>query len=174
MKTKSPHALLSVLIVALAAAVFFTVTGWLLASPSQDITKAVTASGQKNVKAASADAFMNAFSSVLVGVDEKDSAAYVAAAKKLRPDLASGIAAAAAKSESAPSAGASAENRKVSKNRRKCDVCHRGHIISIPCDKVDKFLANHPGDTRGPCTPTPTPTPKPPKHTPTPKHTPHS
>jgi hypothetical protein len=36
----------------------------------------------------------------------------------------------------------------------KCDVCHNPHnyhTISIPCDQVDKFLSNHPGDFRGPC-----------------------
>ena len=36
----------------------------------------------------------------------------------------------------------------------KCDICHNPHnyhTISIPCDQVDKFLANHPGDFRGRC-----------------------
>jgi len=36
----------------------------------------------------------------------------------------------------------------------KCDVCHNPHnyhTISIPCDQVDKFLSNHPGDFRGKC-----------------------
>ena len=35
-----------------------------------------------------------------------------------------------------------------------CDVCHNPHnyhTINIPCDQVDKFVANHPGDFRGRC-----------------------
>ena len=39
-----------------------------------------------------------------------------------------------------------------------CDVCHNPHnyhTISIPCDQVDKFLSNHPGDFRGRCEATP-------------------
>jgi hypothetical protein len=42
--------------------------------------------------------------------------------------------------------------------RNKCEVCHNPHnyhTIRIPCDKVDKFLENHPGDFRGPCEITP-------------------
>jgi hypothetical protein len=40
----------------------------------------------------------------------------------------------------------------------KCEVCHNPHnyhTISIPCEQVDKFLENHPGDFRGPCQVTP-------------------
>jgi hypothetical protein len=40
------------------------------------------------------------------------------------------------------------------KNKDKCIVCHNEHNfheISIPCDKVDKYLRNHPGDHAGPC-----------------------
>jgi hypothetical protein len=36
----------------------------------------------------------------------------------------------------------------------KCIVCHNEHNfheISIPCDQVDKYLQNHPGDHAGPC-----------------------
>jgi hypothetical protein len=36
----------------------------------------------------------------------------------------------------------------------KCIVCHNEHNfheIKIPCDKVDKYLRNHPGDHAGPC-----------------------
>jgi hypothetical protein len=36
----------------------------------------------------------------------------------------------------------------------KCIVCHNEHNfheISIPCDKVDKYLRHHPGDHAGPC-----------------------
>ncbi len=40
----------------------------------------------------------------------------------------------------------------------KCTVCHNPHNfheISIPCDQVDKFLRDHPGDFRGHCHVTP-------------------
>jgi hypothetical protein len=40
----------------------------------------------------------------------------------------------------------------------KCIVCHNPHNfheISIPCDQVDKFLRDHPGDFRGHCSTTP-------------------
>jgi hypothetical protein len=43
---------------------------------------------------------------------------------------------------------------KPGKGGGKCDVCHNPHnyhTISIPCDQVDKFLGNHPGDFRGRC-----------------------
>jgi hypothetical protein len=43
-------------------------------------------------------------------------------------------------------------------DKGKCDVCHNPHnyhTISIPCDQVDKFLSNHPGDFRGRCQATP-------------------
>ncbi len=36
----------------------------------------------------------------------------------------------------------------------KCTVCHNPHNyheINIPCDQVEKYLANHPGDYSGPC-----------------------
>ena len=36
----------------------------------------------------------------------------------------------------------------------KCIVCHNEHNfheISIPCDQLDKYLKNHPGDHAGPC-----------------------
>ena len=35
-----------------------------------------------------------------------------------------------------------------------CQVCHNGtnpHTITIPCNKVDAYLAQHPADSRGPC-----------------------
>jgi hypothetical protein len=36
-----------------------------------------------------------------------------------------------------------------------CIVCHNGSEIQVACDDVEEFLRNHPGDTRGPCVPTP-------------------
>jgi len=50
------------------------------------------------------------------------------------------------------------EKTKNSNATDKCTVCHNPHNfheISIPCDQVDKFLNNHPGDFRGRCTVTP-------------------
>jgi hypothetical protein len=35
-----------------------------------------------------------------------------------------------------------------------CQVCHNGtnpHTISIACNQVNSYLANHPGDYAGPC-----------------------
>jgi hypothetical protein len=32
-----------------------------------------------------------------------------------------------------------------------CQVCHNGHTVTIKCDQVNKYLANHPGDTAGAC-----------------------
>jgi hypothetical protein len=46
----------------------------------------------------------------------------------------------------------------VPPGHNKCEVCHNPHnyhTIRIPCDKVDKFLENHPGDFRGRCEVTP-------------------
>lgn len=52
-----------------------------------------------------------------------------------------------------------------------CEVCHNGnhpHTVFVPCNKVNNYLAGHPGDYAGPCTgispekpPKPSPTPKP-------------
>ena len=46
------------------------------------------------------------------------------------------------------------EDDPVPAKQDKCPVCHNGHnphTINIPCNKVDKYLANHPGDYAGPC-----------------------
>ena len=55
--------------------------------------------------------------------------------------------------------------------RDNCEVCHNGnkpHTVVIACNKVNQYLANHPGDYAGPCTgvtnekpPKPSPSPKP-------------
>jgi hypothetical protein len=40
------------------------------------------------------------------------------------------------------------------KDKHKCIVCHNEHNfheITIPCNKVDKYLRHHPGDHAGPC-----------------------
>jgi len=36
-----------------------------------------------------------------------------------------------------------------------CIVCHNGTEIQIACSDLDAWLRNHPGDTAGPCVPTP-------------------
>jgi hypothetical protein len=43
----------------------------------------------------------------------------------------------------------------VSPDQEKCIVCHNNHEISIPCSETDKYLTDHPGDTRGGCQATP-------------------
>src|SRR5437870_5652215 len=35
-----------------------------------------------------------------------------------------------------------------------CVVCHNMSAIQVPCNRVDKFLRNHPGDFAGACQPT--------------------
>ena len=39
----------------------------------------------------------------------------------------------------------------ASSTAEKCPVCHNGHTILIPCDKVAKYLEMHSGDTAGEC-----------------------
>lgn len=140
-----------------AASLFVTVTGWLLASPAQDLDQALKANGAQNAKAASADSFIEAFTSVLVTVEDKDSAAYVAAAKKLRPDLSNQISAAAADVETAPEDANSGTDRRVSRHRHKVAVCchyHRSfHTVYIPAQYAQRFLATHPQCRQGRCSP---------------------
>ena len=40
-----------------------------------------------------------------------------------------------------------------------CIVCHNGTEIQIACSDLDNYLRSHPGDTAGPCVPTPTTNP---------------
>lgn len=161
MKTKSPRTWLSALVVIAAAALFITVTSWLLASPSQDIANAVAAGGKKDVKSADSKTFINAFSSVLVGVDEKESGAYVAAAKKLRPDLSPQITSAAAEVENAPQDTNTDDAERVSGHRRRVRICCDGHQFSLPPNKARHYLQTHPECSRGPCSGHVTPTPHP-------------
>ena len=74
------------LISALAFPLAFTAT--LRASPDDEIMRAVSAGGARNVQHAEARVYLNAFSSVLARKKEKDVPAYVSAAVRLRPDLA--------------------------------------------------------------------------------------
>ncbi len=159
MKTKSPRTWLTALVVLFTVGLFITVTGWLLASPSDEISRAVVAGGRNNVKAANADQFINAFSSVLVGVDESESASYVAAAKKLRPDLSARITATAAEVDSALADPNTDDAERVSRHRRRVRICCDGHQFSLPPKKARHYLATHPECSRGPCSGQITPTP---------------
>lgn len=145
------------LIVLVAACVFITVTGWLLANPSQEITQAVSANGKKNVKAADADSFLDAYSSVLETADEDQTPDYVAAAKKLRPDLSEQIDETTAEVESAPEDTNSTDRNRVSGHNQRVAVCchHNGadHTVYIPRKGVDEFLSKHPNCHRGRCRP---------------------
>jgi len=150
MKSNTPRTWLAAILVGLVAVCFITVTGWLLASPSEEIAAAVSSSGAQSVKQANPEQFLNAVASVLVGVDKKQSGPYVAAAVQARPDLKARIMATVAEINSNATT-VDTGNNDVSQNQRKCKVCHKGHTITIPCKQVDKFLQQHPGATRGPC-----------------------
>jgi hypothetical protein len=66
--------------------------------------------------------------------------------------------AAAALADDKSSSGKNDKTKDSGKGKDKCIVCHNPHNfheISIPCDQVDKFLQNHPGDFRGHCNVTP-------------------
>jgi hypothetical protein len=65
------------------------------AQPSDEIRRAVAASGAPSVSQAAPDAFLHAFSSVLVRSRGRDVPAYVSAAVSMRPDLAPQITVAA-------------------------------------------------------------------------------
>jgi hypothetical protein len=54
--------------------------------------------------------------------------------------------------------GSSGASGSAGLGQTKCTICHNPnnyHEIEIPCDQSDKFLADHPGDYRGPCQATP-------------------
>ena len=66
-----------------------------IASPSDDLTRAVSRGGSASVEEASASQFLRAFTAVLVRARPKEVVWYVNAAVKLRPDLADRIVVAA-------------------------------------------------------------------------------
>ncbi|MBA3960634.1 MAG: hypothetical protein H0X40_01875 [Chthoniobacterales bacterium] len=151
MRTKSSSTWLTLLLVVLAAGMFVTVTGWLLASPADDISQAVTSGGKKDVKAADADSFVNAFSSVYVGVEDEKADAYIDAAKKLRPDLAERITSAAAEVDNAPADPNTGVDRRVSRHRHRVQICCSMHTLYLPAKKARYFLATHHTCHRGAC-----------------------
>ena len=130
---------------------FVTVTGWLLASPSDEINKALTSSGNADAKKASATAFLDAFTSALVQADESQTSAYVTAAQQLRPDLKDQIAAAATQANTASDDASSDSDHHVSGHRKKVKICCRGHTLVLPPKVARHYLETHPQCTRGPC-----------------------
>src|SRR5712692_8726127 len=66
-----------------------------LATPADEIARAVLANGVSDVNQATAKQFIRAFSAVLVRVGAKEIPSYVSSAIKLHPDLAPQITAAA-------------------------------------------------------------------------------
>jgi hypothetical protein len=152
MKTPAPRTWPWLIAVCLSAALFVSVTHWLFASPSEEITQAVAADGT-NVQKANADQFVDAFSSVLVSADEKHSSSYIEAAVKLRPDLKDRIVAAAKDVVDVP--GGDASDNQASGHQRRCKVCCGDHdeddTITLPCNKVPNYLAHHPDCRRGAC-----------------------
>jgi hypothetical protein len=160
MKTNAPRTWLAALLVGLIAACFITVTGWLLASPSEEITKAVSASGKANVKQTNSDAFLDAFASVLVTVKKKDAAPYVAAATKMRPDLKDQISETSGEVYDAAKDTDAVDQQRVSRHRRKVPICchcpnpNSCHTLYFPPREARKFLEMHPQCMQGVCPPT--------------------
>ena len=153
MRTTSSRTWFTLLVVVLAAGLFVTVTGWLLASPAEDISHAVAAGGKKDVKAADADSFVNAFSSVYVGVEDEKADAYIDAAKKLRPDLADRITAAADEVDNAPADPHRGADRRVSRHRHRVVICCAMHTLYLPREKARYYLATHRTCHPGACHP---------------------
>lgn len=150
MKKYSTQTWLTALAVTLVAAVYFTVTGWLLATPAQDISHAVNAAGADNVAKASADTFIDAFATVLVGVDENQTKDYVAAAEKLRPDLKGEIDSTVAEVSDQPT-DTKTDCHRVSGHRHVVKICCNGHTIILPVRAARHYLACHPRCHRGVC-----------------------
>src|ERR1041385_5992307 len=75
----------------LAVPLSFGLIASAIASPSDDLTRAVSRGGSASVEEASASQFLRAFAAVLVRARPKDFVWYVNAAVKLRRDLADKI-----------------------------------------------------------------------------------
>jgi hypothetical protein len=158
MKINSPRAWIDVVVVTFAVALFVTVTSWLTASPSDEISQAVTTSGATNIKQATASSFLSAFTSVLARVDDNQMANYVAAAQKLRPDLKDQITAAANDFDLSDETAGN-DDHHVSRHRRRVKICcNDRHTLVLPPWKARIYLHTHPECERGACnycTPTP-------------------
>ncbi len=159
MKLISPRGWLGTISVILATVLFVTVTQWLLASPSEDIKKAVATTGTTDVQKARPSDFLDAFAAVLTQNDGANTSSYVRAAQQMRPDLKDQIVATASEIDTESDDADAGDDHHVSQHRRRCTICHNHHTLHLPCKAARHHLQHHPGDTRGPCTPTPTPTP---------------
>ena len=145
MKTTTPRTWLAAVLFVFATLLFVSSAGWLLASPSEEITKAVAAGGKEDAKQADADTFLDAFSSLLVTVPKKQSAPYVAAATKMRPDLKADIQNEAAVVYGGANDTDEADRRRRSRHRRKVPICCRCHTIYLPREKAEEYLAQSSG-----------------------------
>ena len=148
MKKSTPRIWPLLTAIAVGTVIFLSVTHWLLASPSEEITAAVAADGT-NAQQASPDQFVQAFSAVLAGADQKESSAYVDAAVKLRPDLKDRITATAKDVASSPAGDTSTNN--ATGHNKKCFVCCDHVTIKLPCRLVNQYLHTHPECRRGKC-----------------------
>ena len=148
MNPTTSRTLFGALAVSLAAGLFIAASSP-VASPSEEITRAVSASGAPSVKQADANTFLDAFSSILVSVDRKHAAAYIDAAKKMRPDLNDRIVAAA--TDIASTDTNTGETNQVSQHARRCKVCCGDHTKIIYCSNVNQYLRQHPNCVRGAC-----------------------
>jgi hypothetical protein len=157
MKPNAPRTWPVALLLILCALCFVSVTGWLLASPSDEISQAVAAGGTKEVKQADADTFLDALASVLVTVPKKESPAYVAAATEMRPDLKAGIQNEAAEVYGGANDTDDADKRRRSRHRRKVPICchcpnpDSCHTLYLPPREARAFLEKHPECRRGVC-----------------------
>ena len=157
MKSNTPRTWLAAVLLGCSALLFLSVTGWLLASPAEEINKAVAASGKKDAKQADPDTFLDAVSSVLVTVPKKESAPYIAAATKMRPDLKADIQGEAAGVYGAANDTDQGDHRRRSRHRRKIAICCQCpnpdscHTLYFSPKEAREFLAKHPNCERGVC-----------------------
>src|SRR6266705_6409355 len=94
-RPKITHRISAAAITMAAIVVMSIVASSIQAQPSDEIRRAVAASGAPSVSQAPPDTFLHAFSSVLVRSRGRDVPAYVSAAVTMRPDLAPQITVAA-------------------------------------------------------------------------------
>lgn len=159
MKTNTPRTWFAVALFLFAGLLFVSVAGWLLASPSEEISQAVAASGKKDAKQADAETFLDAFSTVLVKVPKKESAPYVAAATQLRPDLKADIQGEATEVYGGANDTDEGDRRRRSRHRRKVPICCQCpnpdscHTLYFSPKEAREFLEKHPECMRGVCPP---------------------
>jgi len=94
-KSKNTRRVSSTAITMSAIVVMCIAASSIQAQPSEEIRRAVAASGAPSVSQAAPDTFLHAFSAVLVRTRGRDVPAYVSAAITMRPDLAPQITVAA-------------------------------------------------------------------------------